>query len=43
MSYDAVVYRASGFETLLWSFANVSPGRWNLANTVPAQCLSTHP
>jgi hypothetical protein len=40
VSYDAVVYRACGFETPLWSFANVAGGRWNRPNT---QCLSLHP
>jgi RES domain-containing protein len=43
VSYDAVVYRACGFETPLWSFANLSPGRWNRANTVAVQYLSSHP
>jgi RES domain-containing protein len=43
VSYDAIVYRACGFETPLWSFANTSRGRWNNPNTVAVQYLSTHP
>ena len=42
MSYDAVVYRACGFETPLWSFANISSGRWNRPNTLAVQYLSLH-
>ncbi len=43
MSYDAVVYRACGYETPLWSFANISSGRWNRPNTLAVQYLSSHP
>jgi RES domain-containing protein len=43
VSYTAVVYRACGYETPLWSFPNISEARWNRPGTWPAQYLSLHP
>lgn len=43
MSFETVVYRAAGFETPLWSFPNLSDGRYNRAGGVPTQYLSMHP
>jgi RES domain-containing protein len=43
LSFEAVVYRATGYERPLWAFPNTSAGRWNRANSWPAQYLALHP
>lgn len=43
MSYEAVAFRACAFETPLWAFPNLVPGRWNRAGERPVQYLSLHP
>jgi RES domain-containing protein len=43
LSFQTVVYRATGYERPLWAFPNTTAGRWNPANSWPAQYLSLHP
>ncbi|MGK2936608.1 MAG: RES family NAD+ phosphorylase [Solirubrobacteraceae bacterium] len=44
MTYPVVAYRAADYETPLWSFPNLSSGRFNVADAEPAtQYLSLHP
>ena len=43
MSFAAVCYRCTGHEVPLWAFPNTAAGRYNPANSWPAQYLALHP
>jgi len=44
MSWSSVMFRAADYETPLWSFPNLTVGRFNRANRKPpTQYLSFHP
>jgi RES domain-containing protein len=43
VSFETVVYRASGHERPLSAFPNTHAGRWNRASSWPAQYLALHP
>ena len=43
MSFSSVSYRSTGYEVPLWAFPNMAAGRYNPANSWPAQYLALHP
>jgi RES domain-containing protein len=43
LSFSAVCYRSTGYEVPLWAFPNTVAGRYNPANSWPAQYLALHP